>query len=299
MRRTAIILGSILLLLTHTALTIFHAPCLAKTNTSFRLPPSSGRHTLVIPSGGDDLSGWTALRDCIRRVAAHAEAAGAGGSGGDAAAAAAPPPLLPDASQQPPGEQQQQQQQQQQRGGAGGEPPPPSHPHPPHPPPPVDVAHAATVGPDHGPPTLSPGPGGAPVLTAAGRRTIFDVGAAPRGGGRFMRITQVAAHAGGRGDRASIVVPAAAVPQFRAAVGAAAELLEARAREDAAAAASSAAPAPSGAAAASAAAAAAARGFGGAGGAAEQPLQQQQQPQEAGEGDGSGGHALPQLPPSL
>ena len=127
---------------------------------------SSGRHTLIIPCGGDELNGWRALHDCLRRVASYVEA--------DAAA-------------------QQLEQQQLEAGASGsgsgsgaGPPPPPGQP----PLPVLDVSSGAVVGPGHPPPALSTSPQGTPVLSVHGRRVFFDVGATARG--RFMRITEVA-----------------------------------------------------------------------------------------------------------
>lgn len=115
---------------------------------------SSGRHTLIIPCGGEELTGWVALRDCIRRVAALDE--------GEQQPGAAP--------------------QEQQQPGAGGSEP--------QQPPRLDVTAGPIVGPGHPPPSLTTSPQGTPVLSCHGRRVFFDVGSSARGS--YMRITEVA-----------------------------------------------------------------------------------------------------------
>ncbi|GBF95090.1 transcription factor [Raphidocelis subcapitata] len=115
---------------------------------------SSGRHTLVIPCGGEELTGWVALRDCIRRVAALDE--------GEQQPGAAP-------------------QEQQQPGEGSSEPQQPQL---------LDVTVGPVVGPGHPPPSLTTSPQGTPVLSCHGRRVFFDVGSTVRGS--YMRITEVA-----------------------------------------------------------------------------------------------------------
>jgi hypothetical protein len=135
----------------------------------------SGRHTLIIPCGGDELNGWVVLRDCIRRVGAVVER---------------------EAPEQQQLQQQQQQQQSQpvadaQHAGEGGsEPRPPPPPPQPQQPPVLDVASSLVVGPGHPPPTLTTSPQGTPVLSCNGRRVFFDIGSTSRG--HYMRITEVA-----------------------------------------------------------------------------------------------------------
>ncbi|KIZ01506.1 Transcription factor Pur-alpha 1 [Monoraphidium neglectum] len=132
----------------------------------------SGRHTLIIPCGGDELNGWVVLRDCIRRVGAVVE-------------------------REAPEQQQLQQQQQQQSqpvadaqhaGEGGSEPRPPPPPPQPQQPPVLDVASSLVVGPGHPPPTLTTSPQGTPVLSCNGRRVFFDIGSTSRG--HYMRITE-------------------------------------------------------------------------------------------------------------
>lgn len=127
---------------------------------------TSGRHTLIIPCGGEELNGWIVLRDCIRRVAAFVE--------GEAQQQEAPqqPPPAGEAQQQPPRE--------------GGEGPSSSA----APPPLLDVGSSSVVGPGHPPPSLTASPQGTPVLSCHGRRVFFDVGSTARG--HYMRITEVA-----------------------------------------------------------------------------------------------------------
>ncbi|GBF96828.1 hypothetical protein Rsub_09684 [Raphidocelis subcapitata] len=202
---------------------------------------SSGRHTLVIPSGGDDLSGWAVLRDCIRRVASFVEQNGGGGGSGGAGPG-------PSSWELPPPQFQQQL----------PAPPPPPAPAPPAPqpappapapqplrPPPsaplpvqqrrrgggddgghgdaprLDVSSGDVVGPGPSPPSLSTSPQGTPVLNCPGRRVFFDIGSSSRG--RYMRITEVVNQ---DSRRSSIVIPEVAVPKFRDAVDTCAALLD-------------------------------------------------------------------------
>jgi hypothetical protein len=149
-----------------------------------RASHSSGRHTLVIPGGGEELNGWVVLRDCIRRVAAFVE----GEAPGEASGSQPPPPAqqpVPEAARA--------------EGAAGPSQPPPAPagegadapPLPPLPPLPLlDVSGGPVVGPGHPPPALTTSPQGTPVLSCHGRRVFFDVGSTARG--RYMRITEVA-----------------------------------------------------------------------------------------------------------
>jgi len=157
----------------------------------------------MIPSGGDDLSGWQVLRDCIRRICAFVDGAAAapqqaaassshsqqpqeqqqqgavaqqGATSGQVDGAAVSQIPQPLQLQQ----QLQQQQQQQQADGLLAQQLKA-----------LDVSHGSTVGPGHAPPMLSTSPRGTPVLDCPGRRVFFDLGATPRGG-EYMRITQVA-----------------------------------------------------------------------------------------------------------
>ncbi|KAI8465299.1 MAG: hypothetical protein J3K34DRAFT_525467 [Monoraphidium minutum] len=168
---------------------------------------TSGRHTLIIPCGGEDLTGWLVLRDCIRRVATFAEGE----------ALEQPPELQLQQQEQPP-PQQQQAPQPAAAGPSGSQ--PPQAPLPP-PVPVLDVAGSLVVGPGHPPPTLTASPQGTPVLSCHGRRVFFDVSSTARG--HYMRITEVAHQ-----DRSTIVIPAVAVPKFCEAVDTCAALLEQR-----------------------------------------------------------------------
>lgn len=179
-----------------------HPPLLTHAPARPHPHPHSGRHTLVIPSGGPALNGWVALRDCVRRVAAYVEEGGADAPAVTVPSQSAPPGAAgPSGSHQPPLPPQRQRQQQQ--AAAGGSAPEL-----------IDVSYGPTVGPAYTPPLLSTSPQGTPVLSVAGRRVFFDVGGTPRGD--FMRITQVAnqdrcgrPRAQRGGGRAALAAPAA------------------------------------------------------------------------------------------